>query len=109
GNACLPQGGCCAERFAEHGADHIRACFRVFLQRAIVLTHGSSKPVLKVGRIAGQFAKPRSADIETIDGVSLPSYRGDSINDIAFEETGREPDPQRMVRAYNQAAATLNL
>src|SRR6187549_4278301 len=79
GDAFLLQGGDCAESFAEHGADHIRDFFRVFLQMAVILTHGASKPVLKVGRIAGQFAKPRSADTEIIDGVELPSYRGDII------------------------------
>ena len=103
------QGGDCAESFAEHGADHIRDFFRVFLQMAIVLTHGASKPVVKVGRIAGQFAKPRSSDSETIDGITLPSYRGDIINDIAFSETGRLPDPERLLLAYRQSAATLNL
>ena len=86
GEAFLLQGGDCAESFAEHGADHIRDFFRVFLQMAIILTHGVSKPVVKVGRIAGQFAKPRSSDSETIDGMTLPSYRGDIINDIAFTE-----------------------
>src|SRR3546814_1627486 len=76
---------------------------------AVVLTFASKMPVVKVGRMAGQFAKPRSADMEEIDGVSLPSYRGDNINDIAFDAAGREPDPQRMIKAYNQSAATLNL
>ena len=109
GRAFLLQGGDCAESFAEHGADHIRDFFRVFLQMAIVLTHGASKPVVKVGRIAGQFAKPRSSDIETVDGVSLPSYRGDIINDIAFTEAARVPDPTRLLEAYRQSAATLNL
>jgi 3-deoxy-7-phosphoheptulonate synthase len=109
GRAFLLQGGDCAESFAEHGADHIRDFFRVFLQMAIVLTHGASKPVVKVGRIAGQFAKPRSADTETIDGVTLPSYRGDIINDIAFTEAARVPDPERLLLAYRQSAATLNL
>jgi 3-deoxy-7-phosphoheptulonate synthase len=109
GRAFLLQGGDCAESFAEHGADHIRDFFRVFLQMAIVLTHGASKPVVKVGRIAGQFAKPRSADTETIDGVTLPSYRGDIINDIAFTPEARIPDPERLLLAYRQSAATLNL
>src|SRR6218665_2492903 len=109
GEAFLLQGGDCAESFAEHGADHIRDFFRVFLQMAIVLTHGASKPVVKVGRIAGQFAKPRSADTETIDGVELPSYRGDIINDIAFTPEARRPDPNRLLMAYRQSAATLNL
>jgi 3-deoxy-7-phosphoheptulonate synthase len=109
GRAFLLQGGDCAESFAEHGADHIRDFFRVFLQMAIILTHSASKPVVKVGRIAGQFAKPRSADTETIDGVTLPSYRGDIINDIAFTEEARVPDPERLLLAYRQSAATLNL
>jgi 3-deoxy-7-phosphoheptulonate synthase len=109
GRAFLLQGGDCAESFAEHGADHIRDFFRVFLQMAVVLTHGGSKPVVKVGRIAGQFAKPRSADTETIDGLTLPSYRGDIINDIAFTPEARLPDPDRLLLAYRQSAATLNL
>ncbi|MCF4098029.1 class II 3-deoxy-7-phosphoheptulonate synthase [Maritalea mediterranea] len=109
GKAFLLQGGDCAESFAEHHADHIRDFFRVFLQMAVVLTHGGSKPVVKVGRVAGQFAKPRSSDNETKDGVTLPSYRGDIINDIEFTETSRVPDPQRMIMAYRQSAATLNL
>lgn len=109
GNAFLLQGGDCAESFAEHEANHIRDFFQVFLQMAIVLTHGASKPVIKVGRVAGQFAKPRSADTETIDGVELPSYRGDIINGIEFNAEQRLPDPHRMVMAYRQSAATLNL
>ena len=109
GEAFLLQGGDCAESFAEHGADHIRDFFRVFLQMAVILTHGASKPVLKVGRIAGQFAKPRSADTETMDGVTLPSYRGDIVNDIEFTESARLPDPERLLLAYRQSAATLNL
>eukprot|EP00873_Tetraselmis_striata_P030125 jgi/Tetstr1/450389/TSEL_037425.t1 len=109
GRAFLLQGGDCAESFAEHHADHIRDFFRVFLQMAVVLTHGASKPVVKVGRIAGQFAKPRSADTETIDGVELPSYRGDIINGIDFTPEARIPDPNRQLEAYRQSAATLNL
>jgi 3-deoxy-7-phosphoheptulonate synthase len=109
GEAFLLQGGDCAESFAEHGADHIRDFFRVFLQMAVILTHGASKPVLKVGRIAGQFAKPRSSDTETIDGLTLPSYRGDIINDIEFTQDARVPDPERLLLAYRQSAATLNL
>jgi len=109
GDAFMLQGGDCAESFAEHGADHIRDFFRVFLQMAVILTHGAGKPVLKVGRIAGQFAKPRSSDTETIDGVTLPSYRGDIINDIAFTPEARTPDPERLLLAYRQSAATLNL
>jgi 3-deoxy-7-phosphoheptulonate synthase len=109
GDAFLLQGGDCAESFEEHGADHIRDFFRVFLQMAVILTHGASKPVLKVGRIAGQFAKPRSSDTETINGLTLPSYRGDIINDIEFTEKARVPDPERLLLAYRQSAATLNL
>ena len=109
GDAFLLQGGDCAESFAEHGADHIRDFFRVFLQMAVVLTHGASKPVVKVGRIAGQFAKPRSSDTETIGAVTLPSYRGDIVHDIAFDAEARRPDPLRMLMAYRQSAATLNL
>jgi len=109
GEAFLLQGGDCAESFAEFHPNNIRDTFRVLLQMAVVLTFASKLPIVKVGRMAGQFAKPRSAPTETIDGVELPSYRGDIINDIAFSADGREPDPQRMVQAYNQAAATLNL
>jgi 3-deoxy-7-phosphoheptulonate synthase len=109
GEAFLLQGGDCTESFAEHGADHIRDFFRVFLQMALVLTHGTSKPVVKIGRVAGQFAKPRSSDNETVGGVTLPSYRGDIVNDITFEAGARVPDPERMVMAYRQSAATLNL
>lgn len=109
GNAFLLQGGDCAESFAEHGPDHIRDFFRVFLQMAVVLTHGGSMPVVKLGRVAGQFAKPRSADTETVDGVELPSYRGDIINGIEFTKEARVPDPERMIMAYRQSAATLNL
>jgi 3-deoxy-7-phosphoheptulonate synthase len=109
GRAFLLQGGDCAESFAEHHADNIRDMFRVLLQMSIVLTYGGKKPVIKVGRIAGQFAKPRSADTETIDGVELPSYRGDIINGMEFDETSRVPDPERQIAAYRQAASTLNL
>ncbi|GAB5469728.1 MAG: 3-deoxy-7-phosphoheptulonate synthase class II [Rhodospirillales bacterium] len=109
GEAFLLQGGDCAESFAEFHANTIRDTFRVLLQMAVALTFGASCPVVKVGRMAGQFAKPRSADTETVDGVELPSYRGDIVNDIAFEAAGREPDPTRMLKAYNQAASTLNL
>ena len=109
GNAFLLQGGDCAESFAEHGADNIRDFFRVFLQMAVVLTFAGSQPVVKVGRIAGQFAKPRSSDIEAKDGLSLPSYRGDIINGIDFDEKSRTPDPARQEMAYRQSAATLNL
>mgnify|MGYP002627995674 CR=1 FL=1 len=109
GEAFLLQGGDCAESFAEFHPDNIRDTFKVLLQMAIVLTFGAACPVVKVGRMAGQFAKPRSADTETIDGVELPSYRGDIINGIEFEEAARIPDPQRVLRAYNQSASTLNL
>ncbi|MET0137510.1 MAG: 3-deoxy-7-phosphoheptulonate synthase class II, partial [Sphingobium sp.] len=109
GEAFLLQGGDCAESFAEFHADNIRDSFRVILQMAVVLTYASKLPVVKVGRMAGQFAKPRSADTETIGGVELASYRGDIINDIAFTAESRNPDPQRMLRAYHQATATLNL
>ncbi|EJF81791.1 class II 3-deoxy-7-phosphoheptulonate synthase [Bartonella doshiae] len=109
GQAFLLQGGDCAESFAEHEADNIRDFFRVFLQMAIVLTFGSSKPVVKIGRIAGQFAKPRSSDMESKGGVELPAYRGDIINGIEFSADSRIPDPQRMSMAYRQSAATLNL
>lgn len=109
GDAFLLQGGDCAESFAEHSADNIRDFFRVFLQMAVVLTFAGGSPVVKVGRIAGQFAKPRSAPNETVDGVELPSYRGDIINGIDFSKEEREPDPRRQLMAYRQSAATLNL
>ena len=109
GRAFMLQGGDCAETFSEHGADPIRDFFRVFLQMAVVLTFAASRPVVKIGRIAGQFAKPRSADLENVDGIELPSYRGDIINDIAFTAGARTPDPHRMRKAYRQSAATLNL
>lgn len=109
GRGFLLQGGDCAESFAEHGGDNIRDFFRAFLQMAVVLTFGAQQPVVKVGRIAGQFAKPRSSDFETIGDVTLPSYRGDIINGIDFDESVRVPDPQRQLMAYRQSAATLNL
>lgn len=109
GKAFLLQGGDCAESFAEFHPNNIRDTFRVLLQMAVVLTFASKLPVVKVGRMAGQFAKPRSSDLEEQDGVSLPSYRGDNVNDIAFTPESRTPDPQRMVKAYSQSAATLNL
>src|SRR6266436_7715293 len=109
GDAFLLQGGDCAESFAEHGANNIRDYFRVFLQMAIVLTYAGALPVVKIGRVAGQFAKPRSSPMETIDGVELPSYRGDIVNDIAFTAQARTPDPRRQLEAYRQSAATLNL
>src|SRR5258705_873182 len=109
GEAFLLQGGDCAESFAEHGANNIRDFFRVFLQMAVVLTYAGALPVVKVGRIAGQFAKPRSSPMEAVNGVELPSYRGDIVNDIAFTREARTPDPQRQLNAYRQSAATLNL
>jgi 3-deoxy-7-phosphoheptulonate synthase len=109
GEAFLFQGGDCAESFAEHAADNIRDFFRVFLQMAVVMTFGAALPVVKVGRIAGQFAKPRSEPMEVKDGIALPSYRGDIVNDIAFTESARIPDPVRQLMAYRQSAATLNL
>lgn len=109
GKAFLLQGGDCAESFKEFHPDNIRDTFRVLLQMAVALTYGAAMPVVKVGRIAGQFAKPRSAPTETKDGVTLPSYRGDNINGMDFEEATRSPDPQRLLQAYGQSAATLNL
>ena len=109
GEAFLLQGGDCAESFAEHHPDHIRDFFRVFLQMAVILTFAAASPVVKVGRIAGQFAKPRSAPTETVGDVELPSYRGDIINGIDFTEEARRPDPARLLMAYRQYAATLNL
>ncbi|MGH8898411.1 MAG: class II 3-deoxy-7-phosphoheptulonate synthase [Egibacteraceae bacterium] len=107
--AFLLQGGDCAETFAAFSADAIRDKLKVLLQMAVVLTYGAQLPVVKVGRIAGQFAKPRSSSIEVIDGVELPSYRGDGVNDLEFTTEARTPDPSRLVRCYHQAAATLNL
>jgi 3-deoxy-7-phosphoheptulonate synthase len=109
GNAFLLQGGDCAESFAEHGADNIRDFFRVFLQMAVVLTYAGALPVVKVGRIAGQFAKPRSSNTEKKGAVELPSYRGDIINGPEFTPEARIPDPRRQIEAYRQSTATLNL
>ncbi|WP_435642057.1 class II 3-deoxy-7-phosphoheptulonate synthase [Micavibrio aeruginosavorus] len=109
GRAFLLQGGDCAESFAEFSAGKIRDSFRVILQMAIVMTFAAGLPIVKVGRMAGQFAKPRSDDNETIDGVTLPSYRGDNVNGFDFTAASRTPDPDRMIRAYHQAASTLNL
>ena len=114
GEVFLLQGGDCAESFTEHEAishtaNNIRDFFRVFLQMAVVLTYAAASPVVKVGRIAGQFAKPRSSPTEKKDGVELPSYRGDIINDIAFTPEARTPDPRRQIEAYRLSAATLNL
>ncbi|MCY4179989.1 MAG: 3-deoxy-7-phosphoheptulonate synthase class II, partial [Litoreibacter sp.] len=109
GEAFLLQGGDCAESFADFSADGIRDTFKVMLQMAMVLTYGAKVPVVKIGRMAGQFAKPRSAPTETKDGVELPSYRGDIINELDFTPEARIPDPAKMLQAYTQAAATLNL
>ena len=109
GRAFLLQGGDCAESFAEFHPNNIRDTFRVLLQMAVILTFGAACPVVKVSRRAGQFAKPRSADTETQNGVTLPAYRGDIINGMEFTEAARRPDPQRMVQAFSQSAATLNL
>ncbi|MBO9449668.1 3-deoxy-7-phosphoheptulonate synthase class II [Tropicibacter sp. R16_0] len=109
GEAFLLQGGDCAESFEQFSADAIRDTFKVMLQMAMVLTYGAKVPVVKVGRMAGQFAKPRSAPTEIVDGVELPSYRGDIINELAFTPEARIPDPKKMLQAYTQAAATLNL
>ncbi|WP_299842767.1 class II 3-deoxy-7-phosphoheptulonate synthase [uncultured Roseovarius sp.] len=109
GEAFLLQGGDCAESFEQFSADAIRDTFKVMLQMAMVLTYGAKVPVVKVGRMAGQFAKPRSAPTEVVNGVELPSYRGDIINELAFTPEARSPDPEKMLQAYTQAAATLNL
>ena len=109
GKAFLLQGGDCAESFAEFHPDNIRDTFRVLLQMAVVLTFATHRPVIKVGRLAGQFAKPRSEPVERQGDVELPSYRGDSVNGIEFTPDARDPDPQRMLQAYNQSASTLNL
>ena len=109
GNGFLLQGGDCAESFSEFHADNIRDTFRVILQMAIILTSGTNLPIVKVGRMAGQFAKPRSSPTEQNNGQELESYKGDIINGIEFDETVRKPDPDRMLKAYSQAASTLNL
>jgi len=109
GKAFLMQGGDCAESFREFHPDNLRDMFRVMMQMAVVLTYGGGKPVIKVGRIAGQFAKPRSSATETIDGITLPSYRGDNVNGMDFTPEARIPDPERLLKAYGQAASTLNL
>ena len=109
GEAFLLQGGDCAESFQEFSADNIRDTFKVMLQMAMVLTYGAKVPVVKVGRMAGQFAKPRSAGTEIKDGVELPSYRGDIINDLDFTAEARIPNPKKMLQAYTQSAATVNL
>ncbi|CAM4427842.1 class II 3-deoxy-7-phosphoheptulonate synthase [Pseudoalteromonas ostreae] len=109
GRAFLLQGGDCAESFSDFNAANIRDTFKTILQMAVVLTYGGKCPVVKIARMAGQYAKPRSADLETIDGVSLPSYRGDIVNNFEFTEQARIPDPQRLMTAYHHSAATLNL
>ncbi len=109
GKAFLLQGGDCAESFSEFHADNIRDTFKALMQMAVVMTYAGGLPVVKVGRLGGQFAKPRSSDTETLNGVTLDSYRGDIINGVEFTEKARVPDPQRMIQAYNQAAATQNL
>ncbi len=109
GDGFLLQGGDCAESFTEFSADNIRDTFKVMLQMAMVLTYGAKVPVVKIGRMAGQFAKPRSAPTEVKDGVELPSYRGDIINELDFTPEARSPNPQKMLQAYTQAAASLNL
>ncbi|WP_296595545.1 class II 3-deoxy-7-phosphoheptulonate synthase [Phenylobacterium sp.] len=109
GKAFLLQGGDCAESFKEFAADNIRDTFRLILQMAVVLTFAGGKPVVKVGRMAGQFGKPRSSPVEKIGDVELPSYRGDNINGMEFTPESRTPDPQRLLQAYSQSSATLNL
>ncbi|MGO2477091.1 MAG: class II 3-deoxy-7-phosphoheptulonate synthase [Pseudoalteromonas sp.] len=109
GRAFLLKGGDCAESFSDFNAANIRDTFKTLLQMAVVLTYGGKCPVVKIARMAGQYAKPRSADMETINGVSLPSYRGDIINNFEFTEASRVPDPQRLMTAYHHSAATLNL
>ncbi|MGH7117976.1 MAG: class II 3-deoxy-7-phosphoheptulonate synthase, partial [Acetobacteraceae bacterium] len=109
GHAFVLQGGDCAESFTDFTANIIRDSFRVLLQMAVVLTFGAGLPVVKMGRMAGQFAKPRSSDEETVDGVTLPSYRGDMINGAEFTLEARTPDPSRMEFGYFQSASTLNL
>jgi 3-deoxy-7-phosphoheptulonate synthase len=109
GEAFLLQGGDCAESFDEFGQEPVESTFRVILQMAVVLTYAAACPVIKVGRVAGQFAKPRSSETETVRGLTLPSYRGDIVNDSEFSAEAREPDPGRLLRAYSHSAATLNL
>jgi len=109
GDAFLLQGGDCSENFAQVTAPNIRETLKVLLQMAVVLTYAGGKPVVKVGRIAGQFAKPRSSDTEIIDGVELPSYRGDMVNSAEFSSESRIPNPKYMLKGYNMAASTLNL
>ena len=109
GQGFLIMGGDCAEAFKEFNVDHVRDTFRVILQMSLVLTFGAAMPIIKVGRMAGQFAKPRSEPDEVIDGVALPSYRGDIINAEEFTAEARRHDPENMVKAYHQSAQTLNI
>ena len=109
GKAFLLQGGDCAESFAEFHPDNIRDTFKVILQMSLVLTYSASLPVVKLGRIAGQFSKPRSAPTEIQGDIELPSYLGDNINAIDFTEKARKPDPKRLFKAYSQSASTLNI
>ena len=109
GKAFLLQGGDCAESFSEFHADNIRDTFKVLMQMAVVMTFAGGVPVVKIGRLGGQFAKPRSSDNETVGDTTLPSYRGDIINSVGFDEASRIPDPRRMIHAYNQSSATQNL
>ncbi|WP_295422202.1 3-deoxy-7-phosphoheptulonate synthase, partial [Sulfurovum sp.] len=109
GEAFLLQGGDCAESFSDFNAQSIKNLFKLMLQMNMILMYSTGKPVVKVGRIAGQFAKPRSSDYEEVDGVKLPSYRGDIINSMEFTEEARVPNPNNMIKAYYQSAATLNL
>ena len=109
GDAFLLQGGDCAESFSAFNADNIKSLFQVMMQMAVVMTFSAGKPIIKVGRVAGQFAKPRSSDFETIDGIDYPSYRGDIVNDITADIKLRIPNPKKLLKAYNQSAATLNL
>src|SRR6185295_18392046 len=108
GKAFLLQGGDCAESFAEFSEENLKRYFRVMLQMTMALMYGSGTPVVKVGRIAGQFAKPRSENTEKKDGVELPAYRGDMVNGMEFDSEARKPDPERLLKVYYQGAATLN-
>ena len=109
GKSFLLQGGDCAESFDAFNANNIKDLFKVMMQMAVVLTFSGSCPIVKIGRVAGQFAKPRSSDFETINGVDLPSYRGDIVNSVSFDEKSRVPKPKKLLKAYNQSASTLNL
>ena len=109
GESFLLQGGDCAESFTNFNTDNIKNFFKLMLQLNMILMYGTGKSVVKIGRIAGQFAKPRSSNFEEKNGIKLPSYRGDIINSMSFTEEGREPDPLKMIQAYNQSSATINL